>query len=113
MKKYFIVFGCALFTFAALTGGALALTGYGFGHERGDTLVGSERGAAPQEVRTDVTGTIKKTFAGLVINAVDGQYILYGEDLASMVGKKVTVTGEASQLHGMKRIFVTSFEEVK
>jgi len=112
MKKYFIVLVCALFTFATLSGEALALTGFGFGPATGDTPGGSERAAAPKDARVSITGTVKKTFAGLVINAVGGQYIMYGKDLASMVGKRVTVTGEASQLRGRKRIFVTSFEEV-
>ena len=100
MKKYFILLVCALvtFTFATLTVEAQNQTGLGL---------------APKTTQAEITGTVKKTYAGLVINAVDGQYILYGEDLASMVGKRVTVTGEVSQLRGRKRIFVTSFKELK
>ena len=112
MKKYFILLVCALvtFTFATLTVEAQNQTGFGFGSKTGDTIEGSKQGLAPKTTQAEITGTVKKTYAGLVINTVDGQYILYGEDLASMVGKRVTVTGEVSQLRGRKRIFVTSFK---
>ena len=113
MKKYFIPLVCALVTFATLTVEAQNQTGFGFGSKGSDAIEGSQQGLAPHTAQAVITGTVKKTYAGLVINTVDGQYILYGEDLASMVGKKVTVTGRVSQLRGRNRIFVISFKEVK
>jgi hypothetical protein len=113
MKKYLIVLGCALFTFAAVTVLAQDETGYGFGHGSGDVAEDADPARAPQDVRTNLTGTVNKTFAGVAISAADGQYLVYGEDLSSMVGKKVTAMGDASQRNGRRKIFVISYEEVK
>ena len=84
MKKYLVVLVGALLTFAATAAVAQDLTGYGFGHAQGDITEGDQQpGRAPTDARTEITGTVQKTYAGLVINAVEGPYILYGEDSRS------------------------------
>jgi hypothetical protein len=113
MKKYLIILVCALFTVTAATALAQDLTGYGFGHGEGDITEDADPAHAPQDVRISITGTVKKTFAGVAINAVDGQYLVYGEDLSSMVDKTVTAWGDASRANGGRKIFVISYKEVK
>jgi hypothetical protein len=114
MKKHLIVGFCALFMFVAL-GGATQAANTGFGFGGGRDLVGNrslER-SGPSQVRAEITGTVQKTRAGLAINAVDGLYLVSGQDLSSMVQKKVIASGEVSQSRGKKTIFVTSFRELK
>ena len=44
----------------------------------------------------NVTGTVQKTEAGIILQAVDGTYIIVGQDLSEMVGKKIKATGTVS-----------------
>jgi hypothetical protein len=59
-----------------------------------------------------VTGTIEQSDAGLVLNADDGTYILAGEDVSAMVGKKVKAMGTISEGDNGKTLTVTAVEEL-
>jgi hypothetical protein len=61
----------------------------------------------------NVTGTVLKTEAGLVLEAVDGTYLIVGQDLSDMVGKKIKATGTISEGKAGKTIEVMAVEEIK
>ena len=70
-------------------------------------------GVAPVMAGDSVTGTIAQGDAGLVLQAEDGNYILAGQDLSDMVGKKIKVTGTIAEGDAGKTLTVMSFEEVQ
>ena len=70
-------------------------------------------GVAPALAGDTVTGTIQQGDSGLVLEADDGNYILAGQDLSDMVGKKITVTGTIAEGEAGKTLTVMSFEEVQ
>jgi len=59
-----------------------------------------------------ITGTVEQTEAGLVITADDGRYLVIGQDLTAMLGKRVEATGIISEQDGVKTIKVSSIEEL-
>ena len=67
----------------------------------------------PAMAGDSVTGTIAQGDAGLVLQAEDGNYILAGQDLTDMVGKKIKVTGTIADGDAGKTLTVMSFEEVQ
>jgi hypothetical protein len=69
-------------------------------------------GIAPAMAADSVTGTIQQGDNGLVLQADDGEYILAGQDLSDMVGKKIKVTGTIADSDAGKTLTVMSFEEV-
>jgi hypothetical protein len=69
-------------------------------------------GIAPVMAADSVTGTIQQGDNGLVLQADDGEYILAGQDLSDMVGKKIKVTGTIEDSDAGKTLTVMSFEEV-
>jgi hypothetical protein len=70
-------------------------------------------GIAPAMADDSVTGTIQQGDSGLVLQAADGNYILAGQDLSDMVGKKIKVTGTIADGEAGKTLTVMSFEEVQ
>ena len=70
-------------------------------------------GIAPAMAGDSVTGTIQQGDSGLVLEADDGNYILAGQDLSDMVGKKIKVTGTIADGEAGKTLTVMSFEEVQ
>jgi hypothetical protein len=78
----------------------------------GLTMVVCLAGVAPVLAADSVTGTIEQGDNGLVLQAADGEYILAGQDLSDMVGKKIKVTGTIEDSDAGKTLTVTSFEEV-
>ena len=62
-----------------------------------------------------ITGTVEQNDAGnIIISADNGEsFMVKGQDLSSMVGKSVQVTGTLEEDAGMKSIMVTTVEEVK
>ena len=73
------------------------------------SLVATVGMAAEQQV---VKGTVDQTEAGLVIKADDADYIVAGQDLSKMVGKKVMVSGTVSEGETGKTIHVMQFQEI-
>jgi hypothetical protein len=61
----------------------------------------------------NITGTVKKTEAGLILQAVDGTYIIVGQDLSDMVGKKIKATGTISEGEKGKTLTVMTVEEIQ
>jgi hypothetical protein len=70
-------------------------------------------GVAPALAGDTVTGTIQQGDSGLVLEAADGNYILAGQDLSDLVGKKIKVTGTIADSEAGKTLTVMSFEEVQ
>lgn len=68
-------------------------------------------GCATAEDST-ITGMVEQTDNGVMIKAEDGDYMVAGEDLTPMVGKKVTVTGTVAESDAGKIITVMAVEEV-
>jgi Protein of unknown function (DUF5818) len=101
MRKHLVILILAVFAFVAVTGTALA------------------RGPQEETYKTKspggtITGIIMKTDDGLAIKATDGkEYLVQGQDLSAMVGKKVTVTGKISQSPSKKVLTVESVKEAK
>ena len=73
------------------------------------SLVATVGMAAEQLV---VKGTVDQTEAGVVIKADDADYIVAGQDLSKMVGKKVMVSGTVSESEAGKTIHVMEFQEI-
>ena len=63
----------------------------------------------------EITGTVEQTDKGVVITSEGegGQYLVAGQDLSSMVGKKVKATGTVAEAQGQKTLTVTSFSETQ
>ena len=63
----------------------------------------------------EITGTVEQTVKGVVITSEGegGQYLVAGQDLSSMVGKKVKATGTVAEAQGQKTLTVTSFSETQ
>lgn len=61
----------------------------------------------------NITGTVKKTETGLILQAVDGTYIIVGQDLSDMVGKKIKATGTVSEGEKGKTLTVMTVEEIQ
>jgi hypothetical protein len=79
----------------------------------GITMVVCLMAIAPAMAADSVTGTIQQGDSGLVLQAADGEYILAGQDLSDMVGKKIKVTGTIADSDAGKTLTVMSFEEVQ
>lgn len=60
----------------------------------------------------NIEGTVVETDGGLALQAADGTYILAGQDLSDMVGKKVKVMGTIEEGDNGKTLNVVSVEEV-
>jgi TRAP-type uncharacterized transport system substrate-binding protein len=63
----------------------------------------------------EITGTVEQTDQGVVITSEGegGQYLVAGQDLSAMVGKKVKASGTVTEAEGRKTITVTSVTEVQ
>ena len=68
-------------------------------------------GCATAEDST-ITGLVEQTESGVMIKAVEGDYMVAGQDLSPMVGKTVTVTGTVAESDAGKIITVLAVEEV-
>jgi len=101
MRKHVVVLILAVFAFVAVAGTAVAR--------------GPEETTYKTKVKSGtITGVIMKTDDGLAIKAADGkEYLVQGQDLSAMVGKKVTVTGKISQPPSKKVVTVESVKEAK
>ena len=100
MRKHVVVLILAVFAFVAVAGTAVA------------------RGPQEQSYKTSnvgtLTGVVVNTAEGLAIKATDGkEYLVQGQDLSAMVGKKVTVAGKISQPKAKKVVTVESVKEAK
>jgi hypothetical protein len=61
-----------------------------------------------------ITGTVEKSDQGLTIKAGTTTYVLKGQDLSTMVGKTVAVTGMTAKINsGIKSITVEKYKEMK
>ena len=101
MRKHVVVLILAVFAFVAVAGTAVAR-----GPQEQSYKTKSESGT--------ITGVIMKTDDGLAIKATDGkEYLVHGQDLSAMVGKKVTVTGKISQPLPKNVVTVESVKEAK
>jgi hypothetical protein len=62
-----------------------------------------------------ITGTVAKNDAGsIIISADNGEsFMVKGQDLSSMVGKSVQVTGTLEEDSSGKSIMVTAVEQIK
>jgi predicted small secreted protein len=107
MKRYLSVLLVVLLASALVAGPALA---QGIGSSGSKSGSG---GSGPVMEQTQLTGTVANSPDGIVINAADGSYRVSGQDLSSLVGKKITATGEVSTAEGWHYIFVRSYAEVK
>ena len=63
----------------------------------------------------EITGTVEQTDNGVVITSEGegGQYLVAGQDLSAMLGKKVKASGTVTEAEGRKTITVTSVTEVQ
>ena len=63
----------------------------------------------------EITGTVEQTDQGVVIasEGEGGQYLVAGQDLSAMLGKKVKASGTVTEAEGRKTINVTSVTEVQ
>jgi PBP1b-binding outer membrane lipoprotein LpoB len=62
---------------------------------------------APTET-AEIDGMVTQTEKGLALVSDAGTYIISGEDLSDMIGKKVKVTGAIAETDGTQIIRVTS-----
>ena len=112
MKKSIVALLTVTFAFLFVAALAQGQTGFGGGHA-GVSSDKSYQGEGPKDARAEMTGTVVKTPRGLVLDAVEGWYLLEGANLSSMVGKKVLATGEVREYEGIRTFFVTRFAEAK
>ena len=79
------------------------------------TIMGLLCVAGVMAAEETITGTIEQNDAGsIIISADNGEsFMVKGQDLSSMVGKSVQVTGTLEEDAGVKSIKVTAVEEVK
>jgi hypothetical protein len=56
---------------------------------------------------------VEKGKMGMMLKAADGEYMLAGQDMSKMVGKKVTCMGTVAEKEGKKTLTVTSAKEAK
>lgn len=98
-KKLIVLVLCAAFI------GFVPLTGTGLATEKKPVLEG--------EMQKEITGTVEQTDAGLIIKADEGDYLVAGEDLSAMVGKRVKASGMVAEAEGHKTLTVTSCSEIQ
>ncbi len=79
----------------------------------GMVLAKEQKASMQGEMQKEVTGTVEKSDAGLIIKADEGDYLVAGQDLSAMVGKRVKATGMVAEAMGHKTITVMSCSEVK
>jgi hypothetical protein len=117
MKRCIVALLIATFALAlaALTAEAASASspGTGFGVGPSGEPGKEEQGGGPKDHRAYMIGTVVQTPRGVVLDSVDGWYYVEGANLSSMVGKKVTVTGEVREYAGARTIFINKFAEVK
>lgn len=101
MRKHLVVLILAVFAFVAVAGTAMA---------RGPEEITYKTKAKSGTI----TGVVINTGEGLAIKAADGkEYLVQGQDLSAMVGKKVTVAGKVAQPPSKKVVTVESVQEAK
>jgi hypothetical protein len=77
------------------------------------TSVTEEKEASmSSEMQQEITGTVEKTDAGLIIKAGEADYLVAGQDLSAMLGKRVKATGTVAEAQGQKTLTVTSCTEM-
>lgn len=60
-----------------------------------------------------VAGTIESSLEGIVLVRTDGErFVVFGEDLSQMVGKRVQVTGRVEEGPYGKSVWVTAFHQI-
>jgi hypothetical protein len=74
---------------------------------------GSQGAGKPAPEEETIAGSVVKTPKGIIIEADDGDYLVKGKDLSSMVGKMVEVTGIITESDKGDVIEVKSFEEIQ
>jgi hypothetical protein len=79
----------------------------------GMVLAQEKKASMSGEMQTEITGTVEKTDAGLIIKADEADYLVAGEDLSAMVGKRVKASGMVAEAQGQKTLTVTSCSEMK
>ncbi len=72
-----------------------------------------EPAVAKASSEISLTGAVEKTDTGMVIKVADTNYIVAGQNLDTLVGKMVKVTGTLSEGKDGKTINVLSYEEIK
>ena len=77
------------------------------------SVIEEKEASMSSEMQQEITGTVEKTDAGLIIKAGEADYLVAGQDLSSMVGKKVKATGTVAEAQGQKTLTVTSFSETQ
>jgi hypothetical protein len=68
-------------------------------------------GTAADETVT-LVGTLLKTKHGIVFNSDEDRYMVIGQDLSSLVGRKVKVTGKVIRNYRGKSLMVATVEIV-
>ena len=69
---------------------------------------------APEEpVIAEVSGVLEQGEAGIKLVSDGGEYLVTGQDLAEMVGKKVTIKGAVEESAGQKTITVDTVNVVE
>ena len=59
-----------------------------------------------------ISGMVEQNADGLFIKADEGDYLVIGQDLSQMIGKKVKATGELIQKGSEKTIDIWNVEEI-
>jgi hypothetical protein len=118
MKKIISIVVCVMFASVALAGLAMAQAkpaapAAPAAAPAAPAAAPAAPAAAPAPAPKHIAGKIEKGKAGLVLKAKDGEYILAGEDLSKMVGKKVICTGTVAEKAGHKVLTVTAVKAAK
>jgi hypothetical protein len=75
-------------------------------------LAQEKKASMSGEMQQEITGTVEESDAGLIIKADEANYLVAGQDLSAMVGKRVKATGMVAEAEGQKTLTVTSFSEM-
>ena len=79
-----------------------------------DEATMAEKGNPPQDQSdeamepTEFDGTIAKTKSGLSLKTGSGEFMIEGQDLSDMVGKKVKVVGAIEESKSGQKIHITA-----
>lgn len=103
LSTYLAIIGCAVLLLVACTEQNPVTTG---------RVKQTESQSSPQVARSpvpaEVDGTLTQTEKGLAIVTDTGTYILAGQDLTDMLGKKVKITGAIAEASAGRVIRVMS-----
>jgi hypothetical protein len=79
----------------------------------GMVLAQEKKASMSGEIQQEITGTVEKTDTGLMIKADEADYLVAGQDLSAMVGKRVKATGMVAEAQGQRTLTVTSCSEIQ